>query len=333
MTDWKRLLAFATGGDHPAPLALATLVRRSGSSYRAPGARMVITDDGAYTGCISGGCLEELVAQVGRRVLATGRAEQLRLDTRPHFGCPGVLEVFVEPLPGGLVSRAAEAMATRASFRLATVFSSENEPLGTRLLTDDDAGPAETTGVFIETVGPQPRLVVVGWLPDAEPLFRLAGVLGWETWRVVASAELRAAVPADAREPVVVCDPERLPGRFAADSRTAVLVMTHHLGRDTHYLRHVLPRDYGYIGMLGSRTRREAVLGELGELGLLDDDTLPRRFYAPMGLDIGADHPDSIALAILAEIHAVWQRRDAGFLRDRAGPLHTRPAPALSFNP
>jgi xanthine/CO dehydrogenase XdhC/CoxF family maturation factor len=296
---------------------------------------MLIAADGSYAGCLSGGCLEELIAEVGRRVIDAGRSELLHIDTRPHFGCPGQLDIWIEVLSSSapdnsLLHAINERFSTRSTFQLSTVFSAikshglgTGETTGTRLVGVDRV-VSETADRLVQTVMPKPRLIVVGWTVDAEPLYRLAAVLGWETWRVVPSNEVLAEFRYEGVERTVCCSPEEVATHFEPDVRTAVVVMTHHLGRDSHYLRHLLPHAYGYLGMLGSRRRREIVLGEMGELGLLDDDTLSARFYAPMGLDIGADQPDSIALAIISEIHAVWQGQSAGFLRDRAGPLHPR---------
>jgi xanthine/CO dehydrogenase XdhC/CoxF family maturation factor len=113
-TEWKRLIAFAATrpGD---TFALATLVAREGSSYRQPGARLLIASDGTHAGCLSGGCLEEGVAQFGLRVLRTGAGERLRLDTRPHFGCPGILDIWVEPLTKPFLDELARDISNRTS--------------------------------------------------------------------------------------------------------------------------------------------------------------------------------------------------------------------------
>ena len=103
---------------------------------------------------------------------------------------------------------------------------------------------------------------------------------------------------------------------------TAVLVMTHHLATDLAFLREILPAGYGYIGLLGSKRRRETLLAELGELGLLEDPVVTDRLHAPVGLDLGGHHPATIALAIVAEIQAVLAGASGGFLRDKSGTIH-----------
>src|SRR6478672_9513761 len=156
MSDWPFLLDFAR--QHAGqPMALASLVAREGSSYRMPGARMLVTADGNFSGTLSGGCLEESIAQVAQRVLASGQAETLHIDTRPHFGCPGKLRVFVESVAENLLARALSHVSERREFHLATFF----EGAGTRIFGDNEEDPNES-GVLIEKIERRPRLVVIG---------------------------------------------------------------------------------------------------------------------------------------------------------------------------
>jgi len=311
MSDWPFLLDFAR--QHAGqPMALASLVAREGSSYRMPGARMLVTADGNFSGTLSGGCLEEGIASVAQRVLASGMAETLHIDTRPHFGCPGTLRVFVEPVAVDLLARAFSQVAERRPFHLATFF----EGAGTRIFRDDKEDPNQS-GVLIEKIEPRPRLVVIGWTSDSDPLLKMASLLGWERHRV--SRTEQAAV---AGETVTICADDEFVENFPADLKTAVLIMTHRLTTDLGFLKQVLPEAYGYIGLLGSRRRRETLLAEAGACGLLEDPTVAERLYAPVGLDLGGEHPATIALSIVAEIQAVFTGSSAGFLRDRLGIIH-----------
>lgn len=293
-------------------MALASLVAREGSSYRLPGARMLVTADGNHAGTLSGGCLEDGIATVAKRVLACGRPETLHIDTRPHFGCPGKLRVFVEPVSRYLLNELFAGVSQRRQFHLATFF----EGAGTRIFREDEEDPNQS-GVLIEKVGPRPRLVVIGWTTDSDPLLRMASMLGWDLHRVA-----RAELTAVAGETVTVGAEDEFAERFPADAMTAVLIMTHRLTTDLGFLKAALPEGYGYIGLLGSRRRRETLLAEAGACGLLEDPSVAERLYAPVGLDLGGEHPATIALAILAEIQAVFTGSSAGFLRDRLGIIH-----------
>lgn len=311
MSDWPHLLDFARRETGQA-MALASLVTHEGSSYRQPGARMLVAANGHFSGSLSGGCLEEGIAQVARRVIANGRSETLHIDTRPHFGCPGKLRVFVEPLSRNLVDEVFTGVAQRREFHLATFFEGE----GTRIFRDDEEDPNQS-GVLIEKICPRLRLVVIGWTTDSDPLLQMASLLGWELHRIS-----RSAMAAVASETVTVCEEAEFVNLFPPDATTAVLIMTHRLITDLGFLKAVLPEDYLYIGLLGSRRRRETLLAEAGACGLLGDPSVTERLYAPIGLDLGGEHPASIALAILAEIQAVFTKSSAGFLRDRLGVIH-----------
>ena len=331
-TEWKRLLDFAAS-DARRPFALATLVGRQGSSYRLPGARLLIDSEGRHAGCLSGGCLEEGVAQVGLRVLRSGAGERLHLDTRPHFGCPGKLDILVEVLDDRLLPEISRAIASRKRPWLATRFaeSADGAPLGTRLCETRPLAAPETE--WCEELAPVPRLIVVSGTSDADPLCELAAWLGWETRRVVHSAEAQRDLVAPSSGRIDVIEPEKLAQALPADERTACVIMTHHLGRDLAFLRAALAGAYPYVGLLGSRRRRETLLGELGETGLLEDPTVSERLRAPVGLDLGAEEPRTIALAIVAEIQAAWGGGEGRPLREHLGPLHARPVSAGASSP
>ncbi len=313
MSDWPFLFDFARS-QRARRLALATLVAREGSSYRQPGARMLIGEDLSFCGSLSGGCLEEGIANTARNVFSEGKPQRMVIDTRPHFGCPGKLHVQVEEIAIALIERIESELRDRRPVRLTT------DSHGTRFA---DGG----TGELLEEVCPPPRLVAVGWTHDMDPLLGFAAKLGWELHRVLRDPRMIAETPRMAGETIRALAAEDMTSEFKPDSATAVLVMTHHLASDFAYLREILPAGYGYIGLLGSKRRRETLLAELGELGLLEDPAVTDRLHAPVGLDLGGHHPATIALAIVAEIQAVLTGAGAGFLRDKAGTIHAQVRP------
>jgi xanthine dehydrogenase accessory factor len=315
MSDWSFLFDFARK-HRDGRLALASLVAREGSSYRQPGARMLIAEDGSFSGSLSGGCLEEGIANAARQVFAEGAPRKMTIDTRPHFGCPGKLHVLIEEIPPQLPLGVEAVLRERRSITLVT------DDAGTRV------GPTGSDGALVEKVEPPIRLVVVGWTPDIEPVLSFAASLGWQRHRVVREQRMIAETPRVAGEAIRAISAAELKEHYLPDPSTAVLMMTHHLATDLAFLREILPAGYGYVGLLGSRRRRETLLGELGALGLLEDPSITDRFYAPVGLDLGGHHPASIALAIVAEIQAALAGAPAGFLRDRKGSIHVVSVPA-----
>lgn len=310
MSDWPLLLEFARQHQGE-PLALASLVATEGSSYRKPGARLLISADGGYCGSLSGGCLEDGIARAAREVIASGLPRTDWIDTRPHFGCPGQLQIFTESLnASNLLGFVSESLASRQSFALQTTAA------GTRPVRDSSREG------FVEEVTPFTRLIAVGGTSDLEPVFAFGQTLGWECLRVLSDRRVASSVPSMSGEKVVTVSAPDLLESFHPDDQTAVLIMSHHLATDLAYLRACVGRGYGYLGLLGSRRRRETLLSELGEQGLLENCDWTQKFHAPVGLDLGATHPTSIALAIVAEIQAVLAGRSGGFLRERVEPIH-----------
>jgi xanthine dehydrogenase accessory factor len=106
------------------------------------------------------------------------------------------------------------------------------------------------------------------------------------------------------------------------DAQTMSVVMAHSAAHDRAYLHAMLNGNARYVGVLGPRRRTVELLGVRGSGS---DGAMPRSVYSPVGLDLGAETPDEIALAIVAEISAVASGRDGGMLRQRSGPIHDRP--------
>lgn len=155
-------------------------------------------------------------------------------------------------------------------------------------------------GVLYAPLNPIPRLLVLGAGLDAVPLVSMAADLGW----LVSIADHRPAYIARggfaAAERVLSLDPRSLEREIDLDAYDAVIVMSHHLVTDRIYLEQLSRADLRYIGVLGPPARKARLLSELGPAG----EALAGRLEGPVGLDIGADSPESIALAILADLQA-----------------------------
>ncbi len=279
--------------------ALATLVQTEGSTYRKPGARMLIDSDGGTLGVLSGGCLEEEIARHGRKVIDDNSPIVLSFDTKRLYGCDGQLKILVEPLPaagqnGNLITQIGRLLATRTVCRICVCF--EGGTLGSELLTAN-ALLTEQPGILIDTVPPPVRLLLFGTGPEIKPITQLAANLGWVVERFG--------------------HPSEFPEDFRTDAQTAVLVMNHNFGRDLLALDRVLPLDLRYVGLLGPKKRHAELLGRLSEYRPPDFEAGLKNLYAPAGLDIASEAPEEIALAIVSEVAAVlWERR-GGFLRER----------------
>jgi xanthine dehydrogenase accessory factor len=271
-------------------LALATLVRARGSSYRRPGARMLIAADRSFVGTLSRGCLEEEVALRAQEVLDDGAPVQITFDTRLRYGCNGAIDIFIEKIRPEFLLGIGKAIEERRSCIAVT------DSLGSSLLGDLASAPPEA---FVQEIHPPLQLVLVGEGPDNPALRALAQTLGWE---------LREAEEAAA-----------LPNEF--DDWTAAIVKTHNYGRDYAALRKLLPLGLRYLALLGPRRRRDQLLHALLEEGV----PMRSELFAPAGLDLGAEGPEQIALAMVAEIQAVFAGAEAESLRERKAPIHFLP--------
>jgi xanthine dehydrogenase accessory factor len=272
------------------PFALATLVRAYGSSYRRPGARMLIDGCGESAGGLSAGCIEEEVIARAQEVIRGGVPRLISFDTRRRFGCSGSIEIFLERISDTLVPEVREHFAARTAFEVATVFENRST-LGSRVVT----GFTEP-GAFVQRIQPPLRLIVIGTGPDAMAMGAQGALLGWE-WILV------EAIP-------------RLSD--ALDDRTAVVIATHNFGRDCAALRFFLSHPLRYVGLIGPRRRRDEIL-----LDVIDSGVERRaQLFAPAGLHLAADSPEEIALSIVAEIQGVFADGTVEHLRDRKAPIH-----------
>jgi xanthine/CO dehydrogenase XdhC/CoxF family maturation factor len=183
--------------------------------------------------------------------------------------------------------------------------------------------------VAFEVVMPAVRLLVCGTGPDAAPVTRFASQLGWDV-TVVDHRPLTGTH--SARFPgarVVECsDPLRLADAVSLNSRTTAVVMSHNFPRDRDYVKALLAADVAYLGVLGPRARTERMLVEVTAANG-SPPVVRERFFAPVGMDIGGEGPDAIALAIISQVSAVASGRAGGHLRDRRAPLHAV-APSLA---
>jgi xanthine dehydrogenase accessory factor len=319
----------------PTACVLATVVATAGSTYRKPGARMLIMADGRYLGLLSGGCLEADLKIHAQEVMDSGVPRAVEYDMRGPddilfgigAGCEGAMRVLLEPAGAGSPAAAALAAAGAAtqtgySQSLVSVHESADLPLGTydaapplpsaliqaaaQSLKDcmsrgvDAQDGGARTRAFVQFLAPPPHLLICGAGPDAQPVVSAARALGWR----VSVVDHRPAYAVAADFPgadVRPCDPQSLRTTVDLQRCHAAVVMSHHLSSDATYLRELAQAGVpAYVGLLGPEARRSRLLQELGPLG----ETLKSRLRGPVGIDIGAVTPEGIALAIVSQIHA-----------------------------
>lgn len=350
--------------------ALATVVKVHGSSYRSPGARMLITDDGRWVGSISGGCLEGDALRKARQVMTDNQAMTVTYDTREEsnqnlgigLGCNGVIDVLIEPVvPGAPLNPVAlfeGFLQTQQPLALATVFLPKAHA-GKKLLVDVSGtlrrtapgdlpatltqdltrifqtrksetrvypAPEGDVHIFLELVQPVIKLILFGAGFDARPVSQLGKSLGWEVEVTDECVAHIAPVFFPEADKLSLCQREFVARDFAITPYTACVLMSHNYEYDRDVLRTLLDKDTPYIGILGPRKRFDKMLDEFRREGLTLTGGQLQKIHSPIGLDIGAEAPDEIAVSIIGEIQSVFANRSGGFLKYRQGPIHQREA-------
>lgn len=336
---------FATSRDAGEPLVLVTVCETLGSTYSKAGARMLITHDGKSQGLVSGGCLEGDLAERARSVLASNAAATVTYDLRDEadelfglgIGCNGLIRVLLQPLtPEGSyepMASIAEVLLGGMPGAIASIIDSSRAdlPVGASVVLVDDSlrgfgvsktlleafakgcSDAETercasladepdgARILYAPLLPVPRILVLGAGVDAIPLINIISEIGWR----VTIADHRPGYLERAgfqrAEARVVVTAQSLGKDLNLGDFDAIVVMSHHLATDREYLRQLAGVEARYIGLLGPPARKRRLVDELGD----DGRRLATRLRGPVGIDIGADTAESIAVSIAAEIQKV----------------------------
>jgi xanthine dehydrogenase accessory factor len=338
--------------------ALATVVHVQGSSYRQPGARMLITQDGQLTGAISGGCLEGDALRKALLVMARQQPMLVTYDTTDEddaklgvgLGCEGIIHIVIEPIDANQPGNPIELLKAIASQRqravLVILFSLNDrkgvQP-GTCLLQLENGavlGNLDNADVladvktvfenqvsaiktyteltaFIQLIQPAVSLVIIGAGNDAIPLTQMAQIMGWQITVADGRRGYATRERFSAAHQLLFTKPEQVVEQVPIDDHTVFVLMTHNYNYDLKVLRQLITRNIRYVGMLGPRKKLVRMMEELGV------EDIPN-VYSPVGLNIGAESAEEIALAIVAEIRAVFAGRNGQSLRDSTDTIHPR---------
>jgi xanthine/CO dehydrogenase XdhC/CoxF family maturation factor len=314
MRDQRKIVELWQSGE---AAVLATLVRVEGSSYRRVGARMLIARGGGYAGSISGGCLEAEVVRKAQWLTRSGavveRYSTLFDDTAEipfGLGCGGTVDVLLEPAGTAefcVLMEAMEAALRGERRRVETELPEDGGALqrvvwgaAGELVAGSNLG-MNAGKVFEEWLEPPQRLFVFGAGDDAQPMVQMAALLGWNAVVVDGRAqwarrerfpEAASVVCASSLEGLGVCDDD------------AVVVMTHSYEQDRIWLAGLLPVGPKYLGLLGARHRSALLVSEVAVQMGWSVERACEGLFAPVGLDLGGDGAEAIALAVIAEMQA-----------------------------
>jgi xanthine/CO dehydrogenase XdhC/CoxF family maturation factor len=287
-------------------------------------------------------------------VIQGGEARLLHYDTGSDdqtvwglgLGCSGSVDVFVQAVAASreAFGRVRELLEGDAAFAVSTVIAGSGRTGGV-VVRDAQGGQAGSTGdaeldreigissgallsrretrvhtlgsfeVFTEVLIPPPHLIIFGAGDDAIPLCDYASDAGFR----VVIVDHRGGYLSAGRFPqalrVIERRPEAGTSSLALGPNTYAVVKTHSFAHDREWVRHLLPSGVPYIGIVGPRARTAELLSEIGAAA---ND----RIFGPVGLDLGAEGPEQVALAVVAELLSVRSAREPWSLRAKEGAIH-----------
>jgi xanthine dehydrogenase accessory factor len=288
-------------------IAIATVVGVSGSTPRHLGARLCVADDGTQWGTIGGGKIEQVVVEAAREVArgAEPRVVQKHLVRDLAMCCGGSMEIVVTPATRDVLAVTSGVLVTPI----------DGGPIVVRAARDDDPpahAPRVIDGALVERVGITERAILFGLGHVARALGPLLDRLGFGVIVCDDGDTGMTERPAWAERLVESFDVDEVArelGGFTRDDRVLIITRDHAI--DQSLLEKLIVRDeIGYLGMIGSRGKVGRFRKRLEAKGLYDD-TRWAKLRAPIGIDIGAETPDEIAVAIAAELVALRRRGSA----------------------
>ena len=344
-------------------VAVATVTRVAGSGPRLPGARLLVCSTGAFTGSVSGGCVESAVIQEAEAVLQDGEPRQLHYGISDEMGwevglaCGGQIEIFVHRADPDVWAALAEALGGAEAAVLLTVIGAKG-PLGRQAVVrtagvfpadfpfpsaieaaepflsgsseNDDATVLRLPSgaeVLVEPLLPPPHLIIVGAVHPALPLVQMAQTLGFRVTIVDPRSRFANRERFPEADQIVVEWPQEAMAQLGIDGRSAIAILTHDPKIDDPALTAALNTRAFYIGAIGSRSTHANRVERLERRGMTAEQL--QRVHSPIGLDVGGRSPEEMALSILAEMIAVRNGRRGGLMSAPAQP----PAATDAFPP
>jgi len=311
---------------------LATVVALEGSSYRRPGVRMLLLENGDSMGAVSGGCVEKEVFRQADSVFKTKISKVMTYDGRYRLGCEGLLYILLEVFApsDSFLEAFQNTIANRESFFIYSYFKKEHSQnkaycsvfhfnSGPQDLQSNDS-PNKNLSVFKQEMQPCSKLILIGAEHDAVQLCAFASLMGWEVTIVANPKEEKSISDFPGASTFINAEPETV--QLVIDSQTAIVLMTHSYAKDLQYLIALKEAKPNYFGLLGPLRRREKLFNELLEREEGVSEEFLDCIHGPAGLDIGSETPQEIAIAVMSEILAVTNNRNPIPLKDRVGKIH-----------
>ncbi len=317
---------------------LASVVDLDGSSYRQPGVRMLILENGQMIGAVSGGCVEKEILLQSESVFKTEVPKIMTYDGKYRLGCEGVLYILLEifqPEPA-FENAFLNGLKLRDTFQIHSFFNKHAgfvSGIGSYVKIKNEffsiqGGKYEKTNTKHLSVHKQSlpacfKLIIIGAEHDAVELCKYAKLTGWEIAVVSGNNEAKSIDNFPGANEFYAMTPEEI-NLLAIDAQTSIVLMTHSFAKDLRYLVALENAKPNYIGILGPTKRREELLSQLIEYCPEISDGFLDVIHGPAGIDIGSETPQEIAISIVSEILAVTRQRDAVSLSKKSGKIHER---------
>lgn len=316
-------------------VVFVSVVALNGTSYRKPGVRMIIREDGEIEGAVSGGCVENEIKRQAQSVFQSGKSKIITYDGRLRIGCEGIITILIEPvlLSSGLLTDLEKQLKSRQAFEMETWYYpevGEYEAAGSVILLNGKKytfHPAFNPSLvskqkcFRQTFEPLFQLYIFGAEHDAVQLSISAKLLGWEVTVVASPDEAKSCDYFPGAKALITPAYNEI-SALSIDRQTAIVLITHSFNKDVQYLLALKDSSPAYIGLLGSISRRERVLSMILDYQPDISTEFLEQIHGPAGLNIGAESAAEIAVSILSEILCEVREKKPVKLRDKMGSVH-----------
>lgn len=313
---------------------LATVVDLDGSSYRKPGVRMLILENDAMIGAVSGGCVEKDILRQSQSVFKDGKSKMMTYDGRYRLGCEGILYILLEAFDPEISFFEAfnTVLASRKTFQIRSSYHRKEgavSGIGSVMKVDSNRYNLSKIGdsqedllLFEEVMPPCFKLMIFGAEHDAVKLCQLANYNGWEVTVVAGPLESKTIKDFPGATSFFSVSPSDVE-LDAIDEQTAIVLMSHNFANDLKFLIELKDSNPVYIGMLGPSHRREKLLSQLFEYCPEISEEFLERIHGPAGLNIGAETPQEIAISVLSEILSIVRSQIPMSLKEKTGGIHS----------
>ena len=333
--ELKNIIDYVIQNSNQNKFVLATIVHLEGSSYRRPGVRMLINNNGESFGNVSGGCVEKEIIRQSQSVFKSEIPKIIKYDGRFRLGCEGIITILIEPfsLSKKFITEFNTSIERRFSIYSSSTYKLEQVEdlnLGTQIQIGEkkfsfhknfSTKSNKKKLYFKQSFAPIFRLFIFGAEHDAVQLCKSASLLGWEITIVAPPDENKTINFFKGAKNFITPIIESFNSN-SIDKQSAIILMTHSFNKDIQYLIALKETFPAYFGLLGPSKRREKIIEKFLDhypecsIEFLD------QLRGPAGLDIGAESPSEISISILSEILSVIRQKNALILSSKNGNVH-----------